>query len=100
MITYELIDNGDEITLSVSGVSDSLCEKIAQRKTITYSIPEHTLILNASGENFLESNFGSTTLYISYKGWNELSVTLSGYVKEDRDIYSERINAVMGLLNG
>lgn len=101
MINYSISDNGSEVTLTIHSISQDLMDRLVEEATVQYELskPPYSLILNYSGINKLESNFGSTVLYVSYNGFEEQTIQLIGYTKQDRDSYSSRVNLIMEQAN-
>jgi hypothetical protein len=42
---------------------------------------------------------GETTIYISEDGFAPMEVAIEGYVTADRNIYQDRVNNVMQMIN-
>ena len=92
MIEYFISDNGKAVRLTVVSLSPVV-------ETLEYVTESgYTLTINPSGINKLESDYGQTIIWLSDK-WTEQTVTLKGYVAEDRNNYYQRINEVMEIAN-
>lgn len=99
-IDYYIIDNGKQARLIVSGFSPLLMDKLksCDPPSLIYEVEGYTLSVHYSGINRLEANYGAITIYVS-DNWTEQMTTISGYVSEDRNIFYQRVNDIMELVN-
>lgn len=100
-VNYQLNDNAEtgEITLRVTSIDSAFFDKIISEGTLTFGNSSYAVNICRSGSNILESNMGVTMLYVSEDGFQEQEVTLEGYVTQDRNVYQDRVNNVMQMVN-
>lgn len=100
-VNYQLNDNAEtgEITLRITSIDSAFLEKVFQEGSYTASNSSYSVSVHRSGTNRLESDMGSTNLYVDENGFAEQEVTLEGYVTQDRNVYQDRVNNVMQMVN-
>lgn len=102
-VNYQLIDDSETSTvkLRVLSIDEAFFAKILAEGGLSYASANssYTINIHRSGTNRLESDMGATSLYVDENGFVEQEITLEGYVTADRNIYQDRVNNVMQMVN-